>query len=336
MALWFLPNRGIYAQDDPRCVGTRHLYAADTLSSSTFEYSLISGGNIISSDPKGKVIVQWGNTTGTYRLGVREKSPYEQCVSEWAYLDVPVVGQKAKFTQDTYVMCIGDSVQVSFNASDFLAHEWVDRSIKNNYIKKPGTYELRTFDKDGCRLSNYVTIKAQPRPTINLGRDTMICVPEFRLYASRYNLNPQGTTFSWSTGETGTSPYVDITNHDITRGAIYWVTASLDGCSVSDTIIILACAEDNPIVKGIPNTFTPNGDGDNDVWEIKVLRDYPNAVVEVYDRWGRKVFNSARGYPQPWDGRDSRGRVLPMETYYYIINLNDGSKPILGTITIIL
>jgi gliding motility-associated-like protein len=65
--------------------------------------------------------------------------------------------------------------------------------------------------------------------------------------------------------------------------------------------------------------------------------DYPDCMVEVFDRWGSKVFTSTKGYTTPWTGRDAKGHYLPMETYYYIIHLNDGKThaPILGTITII-
>ena len=113
--------------------------------------------------------------------------------------------------------------------------------------------------------------------------------------------------------------------------AIYWVRAEFNGCVTNDTITVLACN-----LYRIPNTFTPNNDSENDVWNIEALLDYPESIVEVFDRWGRRVFLSPRGYPVPWDGRDASGRFLPLETYYYIIHLNDGKRePLTGTITII-
>jgi gliding motility-associated-like protein len=131
---------------------------------------------------------------------------------------------------------------------------------------------------------------------------------------------------------------ITVANHDMEHDYKYWVRAEYDGCVASDTITILACRlRDFPETMEIPNTFTPNDDGDNDVWNIFDLRNYPESVVEVFDRWGRRVFLSGRGYPVPWDGRDANGRALPVETYYYIIHLNDGanSEPVTGTITII-
>ncbi|MGZ3810415.1 MAG: YVTN family beta-propeller repeat protein [Mucilaginibacter sp.] len=83
----------------------------------------------------------------------------------------------------------------------------------------------------------------------------------------------------------------------------------------------------------IPNAFTPNGDGINDVWDIKSLSDYPQCRVSVFTRYGTLVYQS-RGYPKPWDGT-FKGSQLPAGTYYYIINLQDGSSPIAGPVTIL-
>lgn len=74
----------------------------------------------------------------------------------------------------------------------------------------------------------------------------------------------------------------------------------------------------------IPNAFTPNGDGVNDLWNIKDLQYYPTCTVEVYARYGQHLYHS-RGYSQAWDGTYNSQR-LPVGTYYYIINLNDGTS----------
>ena len=61
---------------------------------------------------------------------------------------------------------------------------------------------------------------------------------------------------------------------------------------------------------------------------------YPEAVVEIYNRWGEMVFRSERGYPNPWNG-SYKGRSLPVDSYHYVIDLNNGSKPIVGNVTIV-
>jgi gliding motility-associated-like protein len=91
----------------------------------------------------------------------------------------------------------------------------------------------------------------------------------------------------------------------------------------------------NPILQIIvvPNTFTPNGDGINDVWTIKALIGYPKCTVDVYTRYGSMVYQS-KGYPKPWDGMFN-GTLLPVGTYYYIINPQNGTQALSGSVTIL-
>lgn len=83
----------------------------------------------------------------------------------------------------------------------------------------------------------------------------------------------------------------------------------------------------------IPNTFTPNGDGVNDTWNIKNLNYFANCSVNIFTRWGEKVYSSI-GYPVPWDGT-YKGAALPTGTYYYIIDLKNGLTPLSGFVTIV-
>ena len=83
----------------------------------------------------------------------------------------------------------------------------------------------------------------------------------------------------------------------------------------------------------IPNTFTPNGDGINDLWDIKYLNLYPKCTVNVYTRYGEKVYSSV-GYGVSWDGT-FKGAQLPTGTYYYVIDPKSGIKIMAGYITII-
>ena len=83
----------------------------------------------------------------------------------------------------------------------------------------------------------------------------------------------------------------------------------------------------------IPSAFTPDGDGVNDVWEINNILTYENNIVEIYDRYGHRLFRS-EGYSQPWDGR-YQGKELPVGTYYYTITLNDGVAHYKGAVTIL-
>ncbi|NOQ91400.1 MAG: T9SS type B sorting domain-containing protein, partial [Flavobacteriaceae bacterium] len=85
----------------------------------------------------------------------------------------------------------------------------------------------------------------------------------------------------------------------------------------------------------LPSGFSPNGDGDNDVFSIPGLIETPNFTMEVFDRWGNSVYkyaNNGNLSPDWWDGRStgnmtlSKGELVPAGTYFYLIEYNDGSK----------
>jgi gliding motility-associated-like protein len=84
----------------------------------------------------------------------------------------------------------------------------------------------------------------------------------------------------------------------------------------------------------VHDAFSPNGDLINDVWNIGNVSLYPEMQITIYNRWGQSVWKSARGYPIPWDGK-SNGRDLPVDSYHYVIDLHNGSRPIIGFVTIV-
>ncbi|WP_184545395.1 gliding motility-associated C-terminal domain-containing protein [Mucilaginibacter sp. FT3.2] len=91
-----------------------------------------------------------------------------------------------------------------------------------------------------------------------------------------------------------------------------------------------------PVTPGgiiIPNTFSPNGDGTNDLWVIQNINAYPNNTVEIFNRYGQRLFRSI-GYSIPWNGTFN-GKSVPTATYYYIVNLKNGNKPLSGSVTVI-
>ena len=100
------------------------------------------------------------------------------------------------------------------------------------------------------------------------------------------------------------------------------------GCQIIDQVFVKLLKAPR-----IPNTFSPNHDGINETWVIQYLDSYPGNVVQVFTRTGQLVFES-HGYQTPWDGT-LNGKPLPFDTYYYIIEPNNGRDPIKGYVTII-
>ncbi len=113
---------------------------------------------------------------------------------------------------------------------------------------------------------------------------------------------------------------------------VYYVEAvTTEGCTELDSVRV-------EVIRRlfIPSGFTPNGDGKNDTWHFGHADYYPDIVVEVFNRWGERVFYS-RGYDssKEWDGT-YRGKPLPSGTYYYVVRLNDINRtpPLTGPVTI--
>jgi gliding motility-associated-like protein len=184
---------------------------------------------------------------------------------------------------------------------------------------------VQVWDAFGCTGGDTIELSVSGNPQVNLGNDTIICGDEtLELDAGDF------ASYDWSTGQT-TNPIT------VREGAgIVSVTVTNEfGCEGSDEIEILDC-DPETLLGVIPNTFTPNDDQIHDTWEIKKIYLFPNASIQIFDRWGRIVYSRDGGYENDWYGTDSKGNDLPVDTYYYILDLEvDGVEPISGTVTII-
>jgi gliding motility-associated-like protein len=127
-----------------------------------------------------------------------------------------------------------------------------------------------------------------------------------------------GTAFFWDPPD-----FIDDVNAasptvNPTATITYRVFAfSPEGCYNTDEVIVNVL----PIIY-IPNAFTPNADGTNDTWKIFNIEKFPESELEVYNRWGQRIYKIiGYGLSGEWDGK-SGNKDLPASTYYYILNLN--------------
>ncbi|WP_352432910.1 PKD domain-containing protein [Mucilaginibacter sp. PAMB04274] len=197
----------------------------------------------------------------------------------------------------------------------------------------PGPHEITyTFTTDGtsCTYQEKFSIVVYPTPVITGKRDITVNLGEqVTIDPLVVSLNRSPLTYVWT-------PRLGLNQNNImspiaspAADTKYLLTVtSGNGCVAYAYFNINVIA--SPVIF---NTFTPNGDGNNDFWKIPNMEAYPKATVEVFNRNGSKVFNSV-GYPVPWDGRYN-GSDLPAATYYYIINLKNGKPVLSGPVTII-
>ena len=100
-----------------------------------------------------------------------------------------------------------------------------------------------------------------------------------------------------------------------------FVKETIDKISVTVTNVL--CEESSTyelmyfLPLNIPNAFSPNGDGENDSWIIYGLREFPNAEVSIFNRWGNQVYKEIYTEAKAW-----KGEGFPVGTYYYIVKLN--------------
>ncbi len=192
-----------------------------------------------------------------------------------------------------------------------------------------GTHQLKYVftAQNGCADSASRSITVFATPTVNAGRDTIILaggMVQLQAQAAGTGLDYRWTPISYLSDPQIANP-IASPNDDI----LYTLTVSSNqGCLAADNIFIKVLQ-----LPEIPNAFTPNADGYNDVWNIRYLESYTNATVEIFNRYGQQVYYSV-GYANPWDGR-FKSVELPMGTYYYIINPGNGRKAMTGAVTLI-
>jgi len=189
-----------------------------------------------------------------------------------------------------------------------------------------GTYPVKlvvsnSFGSDSIEVTSFITVLENP--TITTSVDTFICESENVTISAT-----GGVTYNWSNGLGTTSSILVHPNETTT----YVVTGfDNNGCSSSGEVVVSIRQES---CLDIPTAFSPNGDGQNDLWNIAGKAAYPQMIVKVFNRWGSEVFTSNQGYLTPWNGTYNGTDATPA-TYYYIIELGNGEEARSGTINII-
>jgi gliding motility-associated-like protein len=192
-----------------------------------------------------------------------------------------------------------------------------DRDPPSFTYNSPGNYNISLVINEGLPdQENYCrNITVFESPEVSLGNDTVIDP------STTITLDAGGdyAAYEWSNGETTRIIEVD-------RAGIYSVLVTNEfGCTAEDEIEIFFEID-------IPNFFTPNGDGYNDVWDIPYLWNLPDARIQVFDRFGNLIVSYRAGDGE-WNGTRN-GEPVNEDTYWYVIEINDETKPLKGSVTI--
>jgi gliding motility-associated-like protein len=223
----------------------------------------------------------------------------------------------------------GSVAVVPINAAGIVNYLWSDGAVTATRENIPaGEYGIYIEDANGCWIDSTFTLTEPDSIRIIFEVTQPWCPdkPDGAISLTVTGGVPGADyNYHWSDNSTGR----DITN--ILEGNFIVTVTDLNGCSISDSIIVEPQRKTCLI---IPNAISPNGDLINDVWNIGEIELYPDIEIRIFNRWGETVWRSEKGYPQPWDGR-SNGRILPIDSYHYIIDLGKKRKPIIGNITIV-
>lgn len=314
-----------------------HRYTINGSPGMTFNWHVPKVAKVVNSDTLNDTIwIVWPKISGTYPLSVT--GDLNGCVVSKS-IKVKVtpgpmvdIGSDASFCQGQHLPPYKiDSVKYSVLWSD--GHNL--HSTQHTYIPDTTqTFWVTVTNNEGCSTIDTVKVTMNLLPKVKLPKDTVLCgTNPLELDAG----NP-GSEYYWHITEPviNSVDTVFYTQKITVEKGLKTITVQVTnsfGCKASDTIIIQPC---DIIFKGIPSGFIPGHSGPNNTWAIQGLSEkYPNVVIEVYDRWGRLVFRSSRGYPTPWNGNTDNG-PLPTDTYFYIVDFyGNGKTTQNGRVTII-
>lgn len=240
-----------------------------------------------------------GGNSQEIAYGILQTIDNGYVVAGWtASDDGDVIGHHGNYSSDMWIVKLnGDKCPDS--DSLVIATSCSDFTFNNQTYTNSGVYTQTLTNVTGC--DSTITLNL----TISKASDTIINKEE----NSTFSLN--GVVY------TSSGIYTQHLKNTL-------------GCDSTITLNLTLLKGDSTVY--IPTAFTPNNDGLNDIWRIKNINHYYNALVQVYNRWGEKIYNSV-GYKKPWDGK-ADGKDIPSGVYHYIIDLRNGKKPLSGSVTI--
>lgn len=204
---------------------------------------------------------------------------------------------------------------------------WLPVNIANNIatgLYGDSTYIVSVIDNNGCELRDTVFIQDIKNDSLhadfNFIKDTVdILLPIGQVV----NTSQYYQSFIWilpppnSNDSTNQSPAFRLEDGGAYPVSI--IAIDQNGCRDTATKEIYVAPD---IYYFIPNAFTPNGNGDNDIWLPQGIGfNKGSYFMRIYNRWGELVYTTADS-KEGWNGTDLKGRACPADTYVYRITMD--------------
>ena len=203
-----------------------------------------------------------------------------------------------------------------------------------------GNYAIELVDANGCALDTNLVLVASNQPFVVLPEDTTIQLGQTLRIEAVTNLT-SWASLQWSPLPDSLNPNSLVQTWQPAATQLYSLTLTDTlGCSATASILVRISRELDVFV---PNVFSPDGDGFNDVWLIGAGPSIGDlSEVAVFDRWGNEVYywdNRIRLADWPgWDGRAGSGDEVEVGVYVYYVRVKrmDGEELILkGDVTVV-
>jgi len=268
---------------------------------------------------------------GTYMVQVTSASG---CAAPPVQAVVKVLQKVVAGISNDVAICAGSSAMLS--ASGGLYYKWSPSTgLDNDSIPNPTASPLQTttysvnVSNDGCNdNTKSVTVTVYQDPFADAGSNKVI----FEGQSVKLTGTVTGDNISsyyWTPATGLDSPNALTPIASPTDNTTYTLNVVSQSCGTASSAVFVRVYKKVTV----PNTFSPNNDGINDNWDIDALVTYPESTLMVFDRYGQQVYQSV-GYSTPWNGTFN-GTPLPTGTYYYIIDLKNGTPKITGWVLIL-
>ncbi len=210
-------------------------------------------------------------------------------------------------------------------------------------IDQPGIYCATFGSAAGCDSTHCLILESKPGLVVDTFFRVLVAegeawqVSEIPLGFSKYEWSAAGIGLDFLSCTNCANP--KITPKNAPDSLTYFVNVeNADGCTAKITYRIRFLPPCSPENVQIPTAFTPNGDGNNDIFRVVKNEGFEKfGTLRVFDRWGELVFSSSDPVKNGWDGAGKRGRELPSDTFIYILEvvcpLENGRK--VGDITLL-